>query len=75
MLVHIHPPARERMKERGATETEVEGAVRAGEAIPARFGRTGFRRNFPFAGEWRGKRYSTKQVEVCMPSLRATTGW
>ena len=52
------------MEERGASETEVEAAVRTGERIAARFGRTGFRRNFPFDGEWRGKRYATKQVEA-----------
>lgn len=28
------------------------------------FGRTGFRHNFPFQGNWRGKEYHTKQVEV-----------
>jgi len=52
------------MEERGASETEVEATVRTGEQIPARFGRTGFRRNFAFEGEWRGKRYTTKQVEA-----------
>lgn len=52
------------MGERGASEAEVEATVRTGERITARFGRTGFRRNFPFDGEWRGKRYTTKQVEA-----------
>jgi hypothetical protein len=27
-------------------------------------GRSGFRRNFVFRGEWRGRRYDTKQVEA-----------
>ena len=35
-----------------------------GERFPAKFGRTGFRRNFPFAGLWRGRRYDTKQIEA-----------
>lgn len=64
MAVRFHPHARERMAERGATEEEVEATVEQGEQFPARFGRTGFRRNFPFDGEWRGRHYSTKQVEA-----------
>ncbi len=65
MAVRFHPHALERMKERGATtEEEVVSTVKEGEQFPAKFGRTGFRRNFAFNGEWRGKRYRTKQVEV-----------
>ncbi len=64
MAVLIHPHARERMEERGATEAEVRGAVEQGERFPAKFGRTGFRRNFAFDSEWRGKHYRTKQVEA-----------
>lgn len=52
------------MAERGATEAEVIAAVRDGERFPAKFGRTGFRRNFAFEAEWRGRRYATKQVEA-----------
>jgi hypothetical protein len=62
--VRLHPHALDRLAERGATETEVTATIEAGERFPARFGRTGFRRNFPFAGRWRGRSYSTKQVEV-----------
>ncbi len=64
MAVRIHPHARERMDERGASETEVDATVRTGERIPSRFGRTGFRCNFAFDGVWRGKPYATKQVEA-----------
>ncbi len=64
MNVRFHPPARERMEERGATVDEVQEAVKKGEQFPAKFGRTGFRHNFPFYGKWRGKKYNTKQVEV-----------
>ena len=42
------------MRERGATEEEVEAAIREGERFPAKFGREGFRRNFRFDGTWRG---------------------
>jgi len=38
--------------------------VRKGEGFAAKFGRTGFRRNFVFHGEWLGRRYATKQVEA-----------
>ena len=50
--------------ERGATEAEVVATVKQGERFPVKFGRTGFRRNFPFKQEWRGRRFATKQVEV-----------
>jgi len=64
MVVRFHPHAHERMQERGATEEEVRATVEQGEQFPARFGRTGFRRNFSFYSEWRGRYYRTKQVEV-----------
>lgn len=38
--------------------------VLEGERFPAKFGRSGFRRNFPFGGVWRSRRYGTKQVEA-----------
>ena len=64
MRVSLHPHALERMTDRGVTETEVLQVIDGGEEIPAKHGRTGFRRNFAFDGSFRGKRYSTKQVEV-----------
>ena len=64
MKVRIHPHALERMGERGATETEVRETVNEGEAFQAKFGRIGFRRNFPFKGRWRGRVYRMKQLEV-----------
>jgi hypothetical protein len=64
MNVRLHPHAQERVAERGATEEEVIATVREGETFPAKFGRTGFRRNFVFDGEWLGRRYATKQVEA-----------
>ncbi len=64
MVVRFHPHAMERMKERGTTNIEVELTVNHGERFPAKFGRTGFRRNFTFNNKWCGKYYNTKQVEA-----------
>jgi hypothetical protein len=64
LAVRLHPHAAARMAERGATAEEIEATVAAGERFPARFGRTGFRRNFAFGGDWRGRRYRTKQIEA-----------
>ncbi len=64
MAVRFHPHARERMMERGATEEEAVAAVKGGEPFPAKYGRSGFRRNFTFNAEWRAKYYGTKQLEV-----------
>ncbi len=62
--VDVDPHARERMHERGAAEDEVVATIHEGERFPAKFGRVGFRRNFPFDGVWRGRRYGTKQLEI-----------
>ena len=51
-------------EERGASEEEVTAAVQEGEEFSAKFGRTGFRRNFPFDRKWRDQHYRTKQVEA-----------
>jgi hypothetical protein len=64
MSVRLHPHAKERLSERGATEEEIIIAIETGETFMAKFGRTGFRRNFAFGGLWKGKVYATKQVEV-----------
>lgn len=63
-MPRIHPHAKERMGERGATELEVSTTVTDGEQFPAQFGRQGFRRNFPNPGRWRGKSYAIKQIEA-----------
>jgi hypothetical protein len=71
--VRLHPHARERLAGRGATEPEVVATVEGGERFPAKFGRTGFRRNFIFGGKWLGRRYSTKQVEAY--AVAEEDGW
>jgi len=64
MIVRFHSHAQERMEERNATKEEVESTIEKGEQFPAKFGRTGFRRNFSFNGKWRGKLYKIKQIEA-----------
>ena len=64
MAVRLHAHALARLPERGTTEAEVVATVEGGERFPARFGRTGFRRNFPFGGLWRGRSYATKQINA-----------
>jgi len=64
MQIELHPHAQTRMLERGATEEEVVATVENGERFPAKFGRTGFRRNFPFDNVWQQRRYANKQVEA-----------
>jgi hypothetical protein len=62
--IRIHPHAQERMIERGTNEEEVISTVERGERFPAKFERSGFRRNFQHDGMWRGKYYANKQLEV-----------
>jgi hypothetical protein len=62
--IRLHSHARARLEERGASEAEVSATIEHGERFPAKFGRTGFRRNFPFDGMWRGRRYASKQIEA-----------
>jgi hypothetical protein len=62
--VRLHPHARDRLPLRGASENEVIETVRTGEQFPAKYGRTGFRRNFAYNQQWRGKTYATKQIEA-----------
>jgi hypothetical protein len=64
MKVRLHPHAKDRLQERGASEEEVVATIAQGERFAAKRGRTGFRCNFPFVGEWDNRRYSTKQVEA-----------
>ncbi len=73
MNVRLHPHAAARLIERGATEAEVVNAVETGEKFSAKFGRTGFRRNFAYNGQWRGRHYATKQVEAI--AVEDGDGW
>ncbi len=73
MKVTLHTNARERLAERGASEAEAITTVTNGEQFPAKFGRTGFRRNFAYQKQWRGRFYTTKQILAFAD--RATDGW
>ncbi|HEX5482175.1 MAG TPA: DUF4258 domain-containing protein [Terriglobia bacterium] len=73
MRITLHPHARQRMLERGATEAEVISTVESGEHFPTKFGRAGFRRNFAFNAEWLSRSYATKQVEVY--AVQEDGGW
>ena len=64
MDIKFHPHAVERMAERGAEQDEARAAVETGERFPAKFGRHGFRKNFPSRGTFRGRAYNTEQLEV-----------
>lgn len=71
--VGLHPHAKARLQERGATEGEVIATIDRGERFSAKHGRTGFRCNFPFDGEWNNRRYSTKQIEAY--AVEEEEGW
>ena len=73
MNVKLHPHAQARIMERGASEEEVVATDESGEPIPAKFGRSGFRRNFPYNDQWRGKHYANKQVEAI--AVRENDEW
>jgi len=60
--IEISPHAHQQMAERGTHETEVFAAIQQGETEPTRKGRIMYRKNFPFEGQWRGRRYRIKQV-------------
>lgn len=64
MVINIHPHAPQRMSERCVEEDEVYTTIAGGEIFPVKFDRTGFRRNFVYEKEFRGKVYGTKQLEV-----------
>jgi hypothetical protein len=73
MKVTLHSHAKERLAERGASESEVIVTVEEGEQFAAKFGRTGFRRNFPYQKHWRGRFYTSKQIAAF--AEREPDGW
>ncbi|MGI8554565.1 MAG: DUF2283 domain-containing protein [Dehalococcoidia bacterium] len=54
--------ARVQMAERGAVEDDVIAAIRAGEPVPARQSRQGYRRNFQYERPWAARWYAVKQM-------------
>ena len=73
MKINLHPHAKARLAERGATEAEVLATIVQGEQFPAKFGRAGFRRNFSYQSYWRGNFYATKQITAFAAS--EPDGW
>ncbi len=64
MCIIIISHARERMRERGATEHEVIETLNKGERFHAKCGRTGYRFTLKNQTNWQGRRYDEKMIEV-----------
>ena len=62
-MVVIHPHAKVRALERGATELEIINVVETGEVFPAKYGRTGFRKTTIYNDTWQRKHYYVRQIE------------
>jgi hypothetical protein len=62
--IELSDHALDRLRNRGGTLPEVELTIRAGEPVPARQGRLGYRKNFVFENVWKGRYYSTRQIMV-----------
>ena len=60
--VIISQHARDQMDDRGASESEIEEAVRSGDRAEAGRGLLSFRKNFPYTRDWKGRLFATKQV-------------
>ena len=74
MAVRIHPHARQRMRERGATEEEITATVEQGEQFPVKFERTGFDATSDLTKN--GVESSiTPSRSKPMPCRKVPTGW
>ena len=71
MKVRLHAHAQDRLQERGAADEEVIATIERGERFGAKHGRTGFRCNFAFHGEWSNSR----TVSRTTPSPLTGEGW
>lgn len=60
--IRLSKHAKEQALERGASQPEVEDAIRKGSREPATRGREMCRYNCVYDREWQGKHYSIKQV-------------
>ena len=64
MKIHIDPHTLERAEERGTTAEEIREVIRTGISIPAKHGRSGKAKVFPYH-QMRGRKfYEQKRVEV-----------
>jgi hypothetical protein len=73
MIVQIHPHARQRMRERGATADQVRRTILIGHSTPAKFGRTQFSQVFSFNASWNGKFYARKRIDAF--AAKIPRGW
>jgi len=64
MEIIIDPHTLERAQERGTTEEEIRDVINTGVAIPAKYGRLGKSKIYPFNRTRRGTHYEQKRVEV-----------
>lgn len=64
MRVQIDPHTLERARERGTDEDEIREVILTGFLIPARAGRSGKAKIYPFNQVRLGKWYEQKRVEV-----------
>ena len=64
MQIQIDPHTLERAEERGTTEAEIEEAILAGFAIPAKYGRIGKAKIYDFKQKRHNRYYEQKRVEV-----------
>lgn len=64
MNVRLHPHAEARLVERGESRDQVIRTVLEGERFLAKFGRSGFRRNFAYDKISRPRHYANMQVEA-----------
>ena len=60
--IRLSGHARQQLPYRGATEAEIEQAIRTAPWSPAELGRLECRLDFPYGKEWHGKVYARKQV-------------
>ncbi len=64
MEIQIDPHTLERAIERGTNEIEIREVISSGSPIPAKHGRLGKAKVYPFQQERNGKFYEQKRVEV-----------
>ena len=64
MEIQIDPHTLERALDRGMNEVEIRDVISTGSPIPAKHGRSGRVKVFPFQQERNGKYYEQKRVEV-----------
>jgi hypothetical protein len=56
-----------------STRDEVNRTVLTGSTSPAKFGRTQFRKTFPFNATWNKRRYANKQIDAF--AAKMSYGW